>query len=235
MIRPSYSARPTITPAQPMAWTASTSSTEATPPDAMIRPRPRPRGRATARGPVPRAGRRARSTSPRTSTMPALASMSIASTAGMPGAPWRHPSPSARPSRMSIEAAMRSGPWRPTIDATKAGSWSAAVPTVTRAAPVPIAPATDTAVRSPPPSSTRPGRTSPRRSPRPSRAAAARRRWPRRGRRRAASRPLRAKRPPPRPGRPVGRLRARSRPARGGRRDPRGGRSPGAARRRPES
>ena len=32
--RPSYSARPTMAPAQPAAWTASTSSTDDTPPDA---------------------------------------------------------------------------------------------------------------------------------------------------------------------------------------------------------
>ena len=54
-----------------------------------------------------------------------------------------------------MDATTRSGPWRATIARTNAGSVSAPVPTVTRAAPVPIAPATATAVRRPPPSSTR--------------------------------------------------------------------------------
>ncbi len=40
--RPSYSARPMMAPAAPAAWTAITSSTDETPPDAMTRPRPRP-------------------------------------------------------------------------------------------------------------------------------------------------------------------------------------------------
>ena len=73
---------------------------------------------------------------------PGATSISIASAAGRPTAPGRQPSPSAIPSRTSIDATTRSGPWRATIARTNAGSVSAPVPTVTRAAPVPIAPAT---------------------------------------------------------------------------------------------
>ena len=112
---------------------------------------------------------------------------------GCPAPAWRQPSPRARPSRTSMAATMRSGPWRRRSTASERR-----VAQGRRADDHPRRAGRDRLGDRHPRCAARrrarrwPGRTTPRRSPRPSRVAAARRRGPRRGRRRAATSPASA-------------------------------------------